>query len=314
MKKILVTGGTGFLGQHVVAALKNAGQDYSVHSCSRKEGIDIRNYVQFEKFIKQLAPDIVVHCAAHVGGIAYNELKPVAIFEDNVIIGLNTAKASYQAGVKYLINIMPNCTYPGHLQEYREPDWWYGPIHETVITYGLPRKMIWGTCFCYAKQYGFKSLHLIFSNMYGPADHFDPVRSHALGALIRKIVDAKINNNPAVEIWGTGKPIREWLFVKDAAESIAKVLENLAKFDNNDILNIGVAKGISITDLAKLIKEEVGWEGEFVFLTEKPDGAMQKILIADKMRNLLNWEPTTDFKQGIKEAVTWYRQHYLQKA
>lgn len=310
MKKILVTGGTGFLGKHVVSTLQKQSNKYAVHSCSRSEGIDIRNYPQFEKFITSLNPDYVVHCAAHVGGIAYNELHPVAIFEDNVTIGLNLIKACHQAKIKHLINIMPNCTYPGHMSTYKEEDWWNGPIHKTVLTYGLPRKMVWGSCFCYKWQYDFKSIHLIFSNMYGPHDHFDPVRSHALGALIKKILAAQTDNLATVDIWGTGQPVREWLYVKDAAESITKVLEKLEAFENNDIINIGIGKGISIADMANIIKEVVGWKGEFVFDSSKPDGAMQKILIVDKMRQLLDWAPPTNFRDGIEEAVKWYQENY----
>ena len=307
MTKVLVTGGDGFLGVNVVEALRNK---YEVHSCSRKSGVDIRNYPEFERFIKDLSPDIVVHCAAHVGGIAYNKLKPVEVFEDNVHIGLNTVKGCHNAGVKHFINIMPNCTYPGDFEEYREEEWWDGPMHETVLTYGLPRKMIWGACFAYGEQYHLKSLHLILPNMYGPGDHFDPIRSHALGALIAKIVEAKVNKEDRVEIWGTGKPVREWLYVKDAAQGIALALEKTGRFQNNDIVNLGIGEGISIADLANLIKEIVGWKGEFTFDTSRADGAKQKILIADKMRKMLDWEPPTSFKEGVKETINWYSKEH----
>jgi len=308
MKRILVTGGTGFLGKNVVELLKT--KNFDVYSCSRREGIDILNYKLFKGFVKKIKPELLIHCAAHVGGIAYNALHPVEVFEDNVGIGINVAKVCNEVRVNYLINIMPNCVYPGHLTEYEESKFWDGPIHDSVLTYGLPRKMFWGSCFAYyQKNKAFKPIHLVLPNMYGPNDHFDIVKSHALGALIAKIVDAKDNNKETVEIWGTGKPIREWLYVEDGAEAILKSLENLDEFEPNEIMNIGVTKGISIIDLATMIKEVVGWDGEFTLNTKKSDGAMQKILIADKMRKKLNWKPKTKLVDGIRRTVKWYEQN-----
>ena len=306
--RILVTGGTGFLGSNVVEILKSS--NFEVYSCSRREGIDILNYKSFKDFIDKTHPEMVIHCAAHVGGIAYNRLHPTEVFEDNVGIGLNVAKACYESGINNIINIMPNCVYPGHLEEYEESKFWDGPIHESVLTYGLPRKLFWGACFAYwQKNPKFKAVHLIYPNMYGPYDHFEIIRSHALGAFISKIVDAKRQGKKTVEIWGTGKPIREWLYVKDGAEAVVKTIENMDKFAANDIMNIGVTKGISIKDLANLIKDIVGWDGKFVFQTEKPDGAMKKILVAKKMKDILNWEPSTKLKVGIKDTIEWYQEN-----
>jgi len=305
MKKILVTGGTGFLGSNVVELLRNKGFD--VHSCSRREGIDIRNYSQFKEFVDKIKPELVVHCAAHVGGIAYNALHPVEIFEDNVSIGLNVVRACSESGINSLTNIMPNCTYPGHLEEYEESKFWDGAIHDSVLTYGLPRKMMWGDCFAYCqKNPKFRPIHLVFPNMYGPKDHFEIVKSHALGAFIAKISDAKKHGKKTVEIWGTGKPIREWIYVMDAAEGVLKSIENFGRFERNEIMNIGVTKGISVIELANIIKETVGWEGEFVLQPEKPDGAMKKILIVNKMKEKLGWEPSTKLREGIKKTVEWY--------
>jgi len=307
-KRILVTGGTGFLGSNVVELFKKL-DNYEVYSCSRKEGIDIRDYENFSRFVTKIKPEILVHCAAHVGGIAYDAMHPVEVFEDNIKIGINTVKVVAENNIKYFINIMPNCTYPAKYDEYIEENWWNGEMHPSVVVYGFPRKMMQVACFAYLKKYNFKVVHLILPNMYGPGDHFDPVRSHAFGALIAKIVNAKKDNEKTVEIWGTGRPVREWLYVKDGAEAILKALGNIDKIDNNDILNIGTNKGISIADLAEMIKKEVGWQGEFVFNTSKPDGAISKTLSAVKMKKYLNWEPTTNLKDGIKKTINALIKH-----
>ncbi len=306
MKKILVTGGTGFLGKNVVRLLKD--NKFDVYSVSREEGVDILEYGVFKKYLQKIKPAIVVHCAAHVGGIAYNRLHPVDVFEDNTKISMNVVKACNETGTNVLINIMPNCTYPGNMDIYEEEKWWDGAMHESVLTYGLPRKMLWGICFAYCqKKSSFKPVHLIFPNMYGPQDHFEIVKSHALGALISKIMDAKENNKKSVEIWGTGKPIREWLYVEDGAQAVLKSIQNIEKFEPNEIMNIGVTKGISVIDLANLIKEIAGWNGEFVLDTKKPDGAMKKILVAKKMKEKLDWSPPTELSVGIKKTIDWYK-------
>lgn len=308
-KKIVVTGGFGFLGKQVVTTLRKS--KYMFFPCSRRTGIDIRQLETITKYLKEINPEIVIHCAAQVGGIAYDEIYPIEVLENNTIIGMNIIKACVTAGIKHFLDMMPNCTYPGDLQEYEETLWWNGPMHPSVVVYGLPRKMLWGSCFAYSKKYEFKALHLILPNMYGPDDHFDPIKSHALGALIAKIVDAKMKKLPTVEIWGTGKPIREWLYVEDAAECIAKVLLNWEKFEHNEIMNVGIRTGISIKELAELIRELVDWKGEFVYLTDKPNGAMKKVLVADKMKKKLRWQPRTSLRIGINKTIKNYiSKHY----
>jgi len=188
MKKIIVTGGTGFLGKNVIKLLES--NKFKVFSVSRKEGIDITNYDLFRKHVLKIRPDIMIHCAAHVGGIAYNKLHPVEVFEDNSIISMNVVKVCNEAGIPILINIMPNCTYPGNMEIYEESKWWDGEMHPSVLTYGLPRKMLWGHCFAYCQiNPNFRPVHLIFPNMYGPGDHFEIIKSHALGALFCLLPD-----------------------------------------------------------------------------------------------------------------------------
>ena len=300
--KIAVAGGFGFLGSHIVKKLKERGYK-EVIPFSRRTGIDIRIFDQINGFLAEIKPDIVINCAAQVGGIAYNELYPVEVFEDNILIGFNLVKACYLNGVKKLVNIMPNCTYPGVAEIYRENEWWDGEMHETVLTYGMPRKAIWAHCWACKQKFGFNSIHIVLPNLYGPGDHFDPIRSHALGALIKKIVDAKLHNYPTVEIWGTGNPVREWGYVEDAAEGIIIAME---RYNDIEILNIGEGKGYTIREVAEMIKEAVGWEGEFIFNTSRPDGAPRKILDVSKMKKLLGWSPKTSIREGIKKTVEWY--------
>ena len=303
--RIAVTGGNGFLGTSVVRFLKE--KKHEVFSISRTENVDIRDYEKFISHLGKIKADLIIHCAAHVGGIGYNVLHPVEVFEDNISIGINAVKACNELGINDFINIIPNCVYPGNLGEYEESKLWDGPLHDSVLTYGLPRKMLLGECFAYCqKNPKFKPLHLILPNLYGPNDHFDEVRSHALGAMIAKIVRAKEKNEKAVEIWGTGNPIREWLYVDDGAEAIVRSMESVGKFAPNEVMNIGIGDGITIKELAYMVKDAVKWDGELVFNSNKPDGAMKKILVADKMKSKLKWEPHTNLKDGMKKTVEWY--------
>lgn len=306
---IAVAGGFGFLGSQVVNKLQEKG--YEVLPFSRRSGVDIRKPVQIRRFLRENSPEMVINCAAHVGGIAYNDLVPTEIYEDNLIIGFNLVRACYRNGVAKLINIMPNCTYPGIADVYRESEWWNGAMHDTVLTYGMPRKAVWVHCWAYRMKYHFNSIHIVLPNLYGPGDHFDPVRSHALGALIKKIVEAKLNNSPTVDIWGTGSPVREWGYVEDAAEGIIIAME---KYDDIEIINLGEGRGYTIKDITEMIKEAVGWKGEFVFDPSRPDGAPRKILDVSKMKEKLLWEPKTRIKEGISKTVAWYLKDMVKSA
>jgi GDP-L-fucose synthase len=305
VKRVVVLGGFGFLGACVAEAFKRKG--YEVEACSRRSGVDARCEGELVAYLEQLGPEILVHCAAHVGGIAYNAQCPVAIYEDNLLIGYTALRAAYRARVGKFVNIMPNCTYPGELEPYSEPRWWDGPMHPTVLTYGMPRKALWVQAWAYQQEHRFCSIHLILPNLYGPRDHFDIVRSHALGALIRKVLDAKRQGQPQVEVWGTGKPVREWMYVEDAAEGIVLATEH---FEDIEILNIGSGKGCSIRELAEIVREAVGWKGEFVYNATRPDGAPAKTLDVRKMCIVLgDWRPSTSLREGIAKTVAWCLAH-----
>lgn len=300
-KKVAVAGGLGFLGSNVTRVLGEHG--YEVIPFSRRTGVDIRVAGQLESFLETQQPDVVINCAAHVGGIAYNAQVPVEIYEDNLTIGFNVVRACARVAVKKLVNVMPNCTYPGVADVYREDEWWNGEMHETVLTYGMPRKAMWAHCWAYHQKGLLNSIHVVLPNLYGPHDHFDPLRSHALGALIRKIVDAKRAGLSHVEIWGTGEPIREWGYVEDAAEGIVRAME---LYDELAIINVGQGEGCTIRALGDMIREAAQWDGEFIFDPTRPDGAPKKILGVERMERHLHWAPPTSLHDGIKKTVRWY--------
>lgn len=305
---LVVTGGTGFVGRCVVRACREAG--FEVCSCSRSEGLDLRDGEAFARFLREISPDCVVHCAAHVGGIGYVGEHAIDVFNDNLCIAMGLMQGMCEAGIGRLITVMPNCTYPGDKAVYRESEWWDGPIHESVLMYGLPRKTLWGLCKTYGSITGLQSAHLIFPNMYGPGDHFDQLRSHALGALVAKVVDAKRTDKPHVELWGSGLPVREWMYVEDAADAILRFIQRACDddsvFDDHPIYNVGIAQGVSIAALANIIRRTVGWKGLFVFDRKKPDGAPQKLLEGERFRQCTGWSPGTSLHEGIAKTVDWY--------
>ena len=206
---------------------------------------------------------------------------------------------------RIFINPISNCSYPGHLtKDFQERDWWDGELHESVLTYGFVRKASWVQGWAYFKQYGMESIHLILPNMYGPGDHFEEKRSHALGALIKKITDAKIEKKPEVIVWGTGTPVREWLYVEDAADVLIKSISIMPTIYP---INIGVGKGISVKEMAELIKNIAGYKGKLIFDPTKPDGAPHKTMNNSRMiKHFMGWQPPTSLKNGIGNTVNWY--------
>ena len=299
---ILVTGATGFLGKRVCRQLQQAGHEYV--TTSRTLGLDLRDRSATLAFFDKHKPDYVLNCAAYVGGIQFGYNHPAELFHNNLQITLNLLEAARESNIKRLVNPISNCAYPGAATFFKEDEFWDGPLHESVMVYGFARKASWVGSWAYAKQYGLDVLNLILSNMYGPEDHFEEERSHALGALIMKFVRAKQKNEPQVIVWGSGTPVREWLHVDDGAEAMVRGLTVAA---TTEPINIGIGKGVSILEMANLIKKIAGYEGELVLDPSKPDGAPYKTVDGSKGLQHFGWQPSKDFTQGVAEAIAWYR-------
>jgi len=300
-KHVTVTGGAGFLGSHIVDRLHKMEAEVFV---PRKAQYDFTDPRKCEKWFKDYPSDIVIHCAAFYGGIWINQLYPAKIYYENLVMGSHLMEAARLAEVKKFVGIGTACSYPGYLEgELAEDNLWDGIPHETVRNYGLTKKMMAIQGEAYKKQYDFDSIHLILTNLYGPRDTYNPDRSHVVAALIRKWVEAKMNREEQVEVWGTGRPIREFMYVDDAAEAI---LLATALYDDTEPLNIGSGIGTSIRELAETIHEITQFEGEMVWNTDKPDGQMKKILDVSRMKSTLNWKPPTSLREGLRKTIDWY--------
>ncbi len=301
---ILVTGATGFVGKRVCRLLDQRKLTYKKTSLSL--GCDLRDAKAARSLFEQIRPEQVVNCAAFVGGIQYGYKYPVELFKSNLLMTTNLLDCCHEFNVQRLVNPISNCAYPAKATLFKESEFWDGPMHESVMVYGFARKAAWIGSWAYAKQHGMDSINLIVSNMYGPEDHFEEERSHALGALVMKFVKAHKQKQKQVVVWGTGKPVREWLYVDDGAEALIRALTIPAMIEP---LNIGVASGISIAELAQTIKNKVGYEGEIVFDPAKPDGAPYKTVDGSLGRKIMDWAPTTQLDKGIEQTISWYLQH-----
>jgi GDP-L-fucose synthase len=298
---ILVTGATGFLGKRVCRKLSTQGLRHFKTSLSL--GVDLRDEKQCRKLFEEVGPDFILNCAAYVGGIQFGYKHPAELFHNNLLMTLNLLKLSKELGVKRIVNPISNCAYPSKATLFKESEFWDGPLHESVMVYGLVRKASWVGSWAYAKQYGLDVINLVLSNMYGPEDHFAEERSHALGALVMKFSKAKIQNLPKVVVWGTGKPVREWLHVDDGAEAMIRALEIDPYIDP---INIGLACGMSIKELAIRIRDIVGYQGEIVFDDSKPDGAAYKTVDGSFGEQILKWKPQIHLDEGLKSTIDWY--------
>lgn len=301
-QKIVVAGATGFVGSGVIRLLRKKKLQYIPASLSL--GVDFLNFKQTQQFLKKHKPTTIIHAAAYVGGIKFGLDHAGEMYYKNTVMTTNLIEAARISGVDKFISLIGNCAYPGAKRRYlKETEFWDGPLHESVLMYGMVRKAQWAQTWAYQHQYAMKFVNLVFTNMYGPGDHFDKERSHALAALLLKFVKAKEEGIPEVSVWGTGKPVRDWLYIDDGAEAIVRAID-LHYFV--DPINVGTGKGVSIKNLALLIKKAVGYKGTLTFDTSKPDGAAFKIMDIKRSKKIFKWQPTTSVEDGIKKTYDWY--------
>jgi len=302
-KKILVTGGAGFLGSFIVEKLtKERGVDLRNIRVPRSNEIDLRKWENCVKAVD--GANIVIHLAAKVGGIGFNRNYPATLFYDNAIMGIQLMEAARQEGVQKFVAIGTVCAYPKYAPiPFREEDLWNGYPEETSAPYGIAKKVLLVQAQAYRQQYGFNAIFLLPVNLYGPRDNFHPEHSHVTPALVKKIVDAKLEGRSKVVVWGTGRASREFLYVEDAAEGILLATE---KYDKPAPINLGVGREITIKELVNLIAELVGYEGKIVWDSSKPDGQPRRCLETSKAREEFGFEAKTDFKEGLNRTIRWY--------
>ncbi|MCC6710918.1 MAG: GDP-L-fucose synthase [Candidatus Pacebacteria bacterium] len=302
-KTILITGGAGFLGSHLVAQIKEKNPKKII--IPRSKDYDLREKTVCAKLVKNV--DVVIHLAANVGGIGYNQEFPGTLFYDNLMMGIHLMEEARKAKVKKFVGIGTICAYPKFTPvPFKEENLWNGYPEETNAPYGLAKKMLLVQSQAYKQQYNFNSIYLLPVNLYGPGDNFDPKSSHVIPALIKKFVEAKEKNKPAVEIWGTGKPTREFLYVEDAARAIVLATE---KYNNAEPVNLGSSFEISIRELAQTVKKVVGYKGKVVFNTDKPDGQPRRKLDVSKAKKEFGFESEINFEDGLKKTVAWYERN-----
>tara|TARA_B100001057_G_scaffold501275_1_gene623030 strand:- start:35130 stop:36053 length:924 start_codon:yes stop_codon:yes gene_type:complete len=303
--KILLIGSNGFLGSHVKKQLDESGIDFI--EITGKTHVDITDLEEFSSFISDHSVKTIINCAAFVGGISFGFKYQADLLQINTLMASNIYEIAKMHDIKYVINPISNCAYPGKSSVYLEEDFWDGPPHESVFNYALSKRVFVAMGKSYHEQYNISTASIVLSNMYGPGDHFEEERSHALGALVKKIFDAKLNNISEVEIWGSGKPIREWLYVEDGAKSLVKAI---SLNPGNYLFNVGVNKGASIIEIAEMIANEFSWDGKFVFDINRPDGVLKKTVNGNLGKKLLNWSPEVKLIKGIENTVKWYKTNH----
>jgi GDP-L-fucose synthase len=304
-QRIMVTGGSGFLGKRVVAALEARGaRDIFV---VRRAEYDLVDRDACRRAIRDSGAEVIVHLAAVVGGIGANMENPGRYFFDNLMMGVQLIEEARLADVKKVVAVGTICAYPKFTPvPFREEDIWDGYPEETNAPYGLAKKMLMVQAQAYRQQYGFNVLFPVPVNLYGPSDNFDPGSSHVIPALIKKFIDARDSGEPAVEVWGDGTASREFLYVDDAAEGLALMTE---RFDKSDPVNLGSGQEIMIKDLAELIKELTGYQGRIQLDPSKPNGQPRRCLDVSRAEREFGFRAKTDFRTGLRETIAWYEQH-----
>jgi GDP-L-fucose synthase len=304
-KQILVTGGAGFLGRQVIDQLVKAGADAQKIAVTRSRDCDLRIMENCKRAADQ--QDIIIHLAAHVGGIGLNQLKPAELFYDNLMMGAQLIHAAYQTGVEKFVCVGTICAYPKFTPvPFKEDDLWNGYPEETNAPYGIAKKALLVQLQSYRQQYGFNGIYLLPVNLYGPEDNFDPKSSHVIPALIRKVHEAQERGDKTLPVWGDGSPTREFLYSTDAARGIVMATQN---YNDSEPVNLGTNYEIPIRELIELICELMEFQGEIVWETDKPNGQPRRCLDTERAKNAFGFTAQTEFKEGLKNTIEWYRKH-----
>lgn len=304
-KKIVVTGGAGFLGKYVVEKSRARGvEDIFV---PRSAEYDLREREVCRKVVK--VADVVIHLAAQIGGIGFIGQHQGEIFYNNLIMGVELMEAARLAGVEKFVGIGTVCEYPKETPlPFVEENLWLGYPEETTAPYGWAKKMLIVQAKAYRKQYGFTAINLLPVNLYGPGDNFDRESAHVIPALIRKVIEAREKKEKTIEVWGTGKATREFLYVEDAAEGIISATE---KYRGEEPVNLGSGEEISIKDVVKLIMELANYHGKINWNKAKPDGQLRRQLNVFKAKELFGFRAKTPFREGLVRTIKWYEQTRL---
>lgn len=304
-KNILVTGGAGFLGKQVVAQLCEAGATLDKISTPRSRELDLCKWENCQQAVKK--QDVVIHLAAHVGGIGLNREKPAELFYDNLMMGAQLIHAAYQEGVEKFVCVGTICAYPKFTPvPFKEDDLWDGYPEETNAPYGIAKKALLVQLEAYRQQYGLDGIYLLPVNLYGPEDNFDPRSSHVIPALIRKVHEAQQRGDKQLKAWGDGSPTREFLYSTDAARGIVMATQ---KYNEPAPVNLGTNHEVKIKDLVETICELMDFQGEIVWQTDQPNGQPRRCLDTQRAKEKFGFVAETEFRQGLKNTIEWYRQH-----
>jgi len=304
-KRILLTGGSGFLGKHVLQQLQVLGVKPEQVRIPRSRTHDLRRWEVCQEVVQ--GQDVVIHLAAHVGGIGLNQAKPAELFYDNLIMGSQLIHAAYLAGVEKFVCVGTICAYPKFTPvPFKEEDLWNGYPEETNAPYGIAKKALLVQLQAYRQQYGFNGIYLLPVNLYGPMDNFDLETSHVIPALIRKVHEAQQRGQNYVEVWGDGSPTREFFYVEDAARGILLATQ---LYNSPEPLNLGTGEEISIRDLIALICELMEFRGEIRWQTDKPNGQPRRCLDVSKARERIGFVAKVGLREGLQRTIDWYRRH-----